>query len=274
MDRTSGFYEFPLSSTWRDDGIRPARPHLTGAQERVGTLTDVKLAWQKLGQAGLLPRINPDLPIRLFRRIGPQPQGQDSRELTRFIENMDGGPPARQRYFVTDRNEPFSVEDAVLIAADAAGIEHAETAGYTARHCLQPWGMAPPNRIAWRVMSSKEPTFRTPGSSLLDDLRVFLAEAFDQAGHKITPYPLASPEPPNHQLWQLAVEHDYRVPYEVEDPYGAFGAGGPPLVPSAAAGKRFRELPNPFEPIHRLAQNGYRLDAFTDEEIVLLVPPR
>lgn len=267
-------YEFPLDSTWSDDGVRPARPQLSRAQEAVGALTDPKSAWDRLGQAGLLPRRHPLVPTRVFRRIGTQPLGADSREVSRSIENMDGGPPARQRYFVTDRDEPFSVEDSILVAADAAGIEQAEDAAWEARQRLQIWDVRAPQRFAWRVMPVTEPTFRSPGERLLANLRIFLTEAFDQAGHTLSPYPGAGPEPPDPELWRLAAQHDYRVPLAVEDPYGCFGASGPPWVPKQAAGKRFRELPNPFEPLQTLAQLGYRLDAFTYEEVVLLAPPR
>lgn len=265
-------HDFPLASCWLDDGVRPARPQLGRAQALARPRDDAQAVWRALGQAGLLPRRAPG-GTRLFRWLGPEARDGNSREFGRLIPNMDGGAPARQRYFVTDQEVPFSVEQAVLIAADAQGIEKAEAAAWEARQRLVPWNVSPPRRIVWRFISATEKTWQTPCSDVLNDLRIILTEAFDQAGHTISPYPLTGPEPPNRLLWQLAVKHGYRVPIEVEDPYRAL-AGGPPTVPSAVAGKRFGELLDPFEPLDSVRQLGYRLDAFTGEDIVLLVPPR
>lgn len=266
-------FEFPLGE-YRDDGRRPVRPQLARVQAVVGAETEASQAWKKLTRFALVPMLHADSPERIFRRISKQPMDSGSRQGGALIPNLDGGPPARQSWFVTDRREPFSVDEAVLIAADARGIEQAEEAARTIAQRLQIFGQAAPRRIVWRVMSEAEPTWQTSArESILHDVQIFLTEAFHRAQQPIPSNPLTGRWVSDCELWNLAAARFYRFPAEVEDPYFTF-ADGPPRIPQSVIGKVIRELPNPFEPLEFLTHLGYRLDCLTSEEAVLLAPPR
>lgn len=265
-------FAFPLGR-YDDDGVRPARAQRERVQAALQGETDVHAAWHKLQRLALLPRPHEGWPARSFRHISPQPIAADSHEKSRSITNSDGGPPAVQRWFETDRSEPFSVEDAELWASDSAGIEQAEAAAWTLCERLRIFDQALPRRLVWRVMSAAETTWRVGGHKRLDDVDVFVVEAFDRAAHIRPTDPQTKQYLLGDALWELGAAHGHRFPAQVDDPYCIF-AEGPPRVPQAIVGKRMRDLPNPFAPLTSLRRLGYRLDMLNDDELVILAPPR
>jgi hypothetical protein len=255
-------------------GERPRRPRLSEAGELAGRLSDPADAWERLAAGGLIPADWVGSPARVFRRIGPRPMDSSSREAVHFAQNMDGGPPGRCVYYITDRPYPFSVEDAILFAAGAEGVQCAESAARRFCERARPWGGRSPARAAWLTLSATEPTWCGFHNRCLDLIGDVLDVILEERGA----LPPADASVPYEQrlgsLWRVAADLDAVVPAALSDPYFLHGALGPPFVPEALRGARLRDLPDPFEPLAELWATRYRLDGVTDEAIVLAMPPR
>lgn len=247
------------------DGPLPVRRELDRAREAVGAAAGGAAAWERLVDAGVLPAAFARSPDRVFRAITKAPTGPTSRPMRRVMENMDGGPSAFTRYYITDAPHPLTASDAIVIASDLPGVAAAETAAFEACRRLADWGSPTPSRVAWRVYPRGDSLTATPDDSARTLLRDVLHYALEQAGARDIPWPL-------EVRWALVCERGLPVPTEIEDPYFLYGALGGPFIPRTVAGRPFRGLSNPFEPIEELTSRGYRLDGITQEHVVLLAP--
>jgi hypothetical protein len=161
---------------------------------------------------------------------GPLPPGW--RVERKWISNWDGGPGLRRDVRVLDRAEPFS--DAFGRAAEV--MARAEALACELVERLRVWGAPTPRVFVWQL------------------------GGIDEVGN--------APDPLQKRdviLRELAFLPTKVIPPEIDDPYGAFGPAGPPVVPRELVGRRLDELPDPEPLLRELRALGVRVDIAGDE---------
>lgn len=257
----------PLGSfpaDWRQ--LRPTRFDRAKVLERVRGMDDVVAAWRVLA----IPR-DPD---RVFRLVADQARGPDWIDASQPAKNCDGGPSGLYRCSVLDRIHPHTFEEAIAFAADADCIAIVERWARTYAEATTPWRSTPsPRRIAWRFLRRDASIPALPGRTKEQSLILdCLEQAFERVGAPVK-YAGGEMMARPADLWRDACARGLRVPAELEDPYFVNGALGAPFVPAAARDQRFAELPDPYEPLERIAMLGYAVETVDEGAITLLAAP-
>lgn len=136
---------------------------------------------------------------------------------TKGIPNWDGGPGLLHAVRVLDSAEPFN--DAFASATHV--MARAEQLACELVERLRVWGACAPRVLVWQ----------------LGELHDY-GNAPDVLGKR------------HAILRELADLPTNVVPPELDDPYGAFGPDGPPVIPREIVGRAIDELPDP-DPILR-----------------------
>lgn len=222
---------------------QPRRLRLADARAATQSAASGGQAWQQLFDRGVIP---PELlrsPDRQFAVVNterrPAAAGDDDLEL---------------------HDAPVTVEAAVTLASDAAGVLEAERLARAVRSQLVAWGAEPAKRIDWVVVTHQVPfTFRqTPAFNCalyslehaLQDIDVQLSAL--RADLPWLP-PFVNEVIRANDGWAIAVRESLEVPKAYQPP--------PTLV-----GVRFDSLDNPFATTLELWALGYVLDHLCERE--------
>lgn len=226
--------------------LRPDRPKLREARAAASGISKPRDAWSALTTTGLVPSggwlfadDDPDTPIHRW---------------------------------------PTSVDLCVALAADPAGVAAADGYAREAIVRLVPWGADPGCRhVAWRLGGSITGTrprtlahaaAKTAGAGVATDaeraqirrsVRALQARPDVEALY-------ASWDVEGWLWWELARRADAPFPE-------AQARQWPLSVRQALAGRRFRDLPNPFEPLLDVWRLGYALGTTAEDVVVVAVGP-
>lgn len=151
---------------------------------------------------------------------------------SRWTTNWDGGPGLRRDVRVLDSAEPFS--DVFTAASEV--MARAEELALELVECLRVWGAGAPLVFVWQL-------------GKIDD-------------YGNAPDPLMK----RHLiLRELAYLPTDVVPSDFDDPHGAFGPDGPPVIPREIVGRRIVELPDPTPILGELKELGVQVESAGDE---------
>jgi hypothetical protein len=151
--------------------------------------------------------------------------------------------PIRDPVFAEHAPQPQTVEQCALLAADIEAVLRAEAAAFRLAERLLPWGAPPCDRVLWWFIPASSYGYASqdtrPGVhyAMLSACNA-LAEACSEADSLFGRGELWS------QRWQAQASAGARIPRQ-HDP-------SPDLL-----GRRFSELPNPFEALAALEATGY-----------------
>jgi hypothetical protein len=222
---------------------QPRRLRLAEARAATRGEGSGERAWQHLFDQGLIPLDLLRSPDRRFAVVNterrPAAAGDDDLEL---------------------RESPATVEAAVTLASDAAGVLEAERLARTVRSQLVAWGAEPARRIDWVIVTHQIPfTFRqTPAFNCalysveraLRDIDVEFSAL--RADLPWLP-PFVNEVIRANDGWTIAARESLEVPKAYDPP--------PSLV-----GARFDALDNPFATALKLWALGYVLDHLCERE--------
>lgn len=222
---------------------QPRRPRLEEARAAAQGEESGERAWQHLFDHGLIP-------VELFR----------SPHRRFAVVNTERRPAAAGDNNLELCEAPSTVEAAVTLASDAAGVLEAERLARAVRSQLVAWGGEPARRIDWVIVTHQIPfTFRqTPAfNCALYSLEHALQEADIKisALHADLPWlpPFVNDVIRANDGWAIAARESLEVPKAYDPP--------PPLV-----GVRFDALDNPFATTLESWALGYVLDHLCDRE--------
>lgn len=255
-----------LPPSWLDD------PHRRFVNKRVYGVLMAGVSWGGENSVTVIDR-SPDGSPGVVEALPPGVVSPAVRSgaLVRAVSVPEIGPESR--YIGALEPEPRN-HLAVALAGDAEGAAAAEEFAMEAAWRLLPWGFPAPALIAWELLPHGYLSARQmraplaplwPGSYL--PLRA--AAAADAVGLcGLGPSGVAArPLVIEHLRWRRAVEEGARVPSH---------------APAGAAGARFGDLPDPFEPLLAIAALGYsalHAEGFGPDCVIRLfapppVPPR
>jgi hypothetical protein len=214
----------------------PRRPHLAEARAVVAGATTGEEAWHRLFERGLIPG-------ELFR----------SSERSFAVANTERSTAAAVHQLEL-RTSPATVDAAVTIASDVAGVLEAERLARILRTRLVRWGAEEVGRIEWVVLTHQVPFSFQPGPALTCAL-YSLEYALEERDLELRSLRADLPGVPPfvndviraNEGWPKAVAGSLEVP-------GAYGA------PDEIVGVRFETLENPFEIALRIWALGYIVD--------------
>lgn len=220
----------------------PRRPCLAEARAAAAGAITGEEAWQRLFERGLISS-------ELFR----------SSERSFAVANTERSTAAAV-HDLDLRAMPATVEAAVTLASDAAGMLDAERLARILRARLVPWGARTADRIEWVVLTHQVPFSFQPGPALTCAL-YSLEDALEELDVELRSLRADLPGVPPFvndviradEGWPKAVAGSLEVP-------GAYGA------PDQIVGARFEMLENPFEIALRLWSLGHVLDHACHEE--------
>ena len=262
---------------------RPERPALDAARRAVSGCVDARQAWETLATRGCIPESWIDAPLRRYR-VGGRAASHPETEPRVLLSEGPNALPSRVQA------QPWSIEDAALIAGDIAGVLAAEALAREAAVRLAPWDSGyegePPQRVVWRgAAPSWDPEHRElcfqPAPLLAKEVGGLVSRALFVANGHPPALPPAAPEDAlpgdrpsivawllyEQAAWRAAVAMNLAVPAQrPEHPnYRA-------KVRVSLSGRRFAELASPFEPFLGVFRRGYALGAVTREAIALVMP--
>lgn len=191
--------------------------------------SDARSAWRTLTEKGILPASFQD---DLRRRFVHEPSPSN-----RHAE------PIRDPIFAEYAAQPQTVEQCALFAADSEAILVAEAAAFLLAERLIPWGAPPVDRVLWWFIPASYYGYASqdtrPGVhyAMLSACNA-LAEACSQADSLFGHSELWS------QRWAAQASAGSGIPRQYDPRPGLLG-------------RRFRELPNPFEALAALEATGY-----------------
>lgn len=214
----------------------PRRLRLAEARAAVEGATTGEEAWQRLFERGLLP----DELVRSSERSFAV--ANTERSTAAAVEQLDL------------RAAPATVDAAVTLASDAAGMLETERLVRILRLRLVPWGAKAVERIDWVVLTHQVPFNFQPGPALTCAL-YSLEYALEELDLELRSLRADLPGLPpfvNEVIradegWPKAVDGSLEVP-------GTYGA------PNEVVGARFETLENPFEIALQIWAQGYVLD--------------
>ncbi len=222
----------------------PPRPKLAEARAAVEGATSGAEAWQRLFERGLIPEALYRSPARRFAVANTErttsTAGSDRLEL---------------------HAAPATIEAAVTLASDAAGVLEAERLARVLRSQLVPWGARAVERIDWVVLTHRIPFSFRQGPAL-NCARYSLELALERIGVELRGLRADVPELPRFvndviradHGWPRAVARSLQVPDEYRPP-------------DEVVGKGFDTLENPFRTTLQLWERGYVLDYAPDPDL-------
>ncbi len=171
--------------------------------------------------------------------------------------------------------KPTSVALAIALAADVEGATAVEANAREAIRRLEIWGCPQLTRVVWRLGGDPGGNkFRTLAHAAAS--MAAAAAASDEELAECAKWPPASLEGPRFpaavawdvqaaRFWSLARRYRCVVPYEIL-------ATRKRALRKALAGRLFRSLPSPFDPLLAIWQQGYALGTLEPDAIVLIAP--
>lgn len=222
----------------------PPRPKLAAARGAVEGATSGEEAWQRLFERGFVSD-------ELFR------------SSTRFfaVANTERTTATAHGDRLELREVPATVEAAVTLASDAAGVLEAERLARGLRARLVPWGAKAVDRIEWIVLTHRIGFSFRQGPALNCAL-YSLEYALEEIGVEL--HSLRSELPWLPRFVNDMVCADAGWPRAVAESLEVPGAYGPP---GELVGEGFDTLENPFRTALQLWGLGYVMDDSCNFEV-------
>jgi hypothetical protein len=178
--------------------------------------------------------------------------------IERWQANWDGGPGLLTRIAVVDHPLPDTWSPALIEAAERTVTE--------ARVSLAAFGHASITTCTW--LDGELDRAGQLVSALPDDVlgaaMAIIAELHTGAVDGQAPRLVAA-----GLGWRALAASGHRFPDQLEDLYGTFGPGGPPVVPADWRGRAVADVTSPFEPLTTLCEAGVVVLALGRDEAVL-----
>jgi hypothetical protein len=259
--------------------FHPTRPNLAEALECVRGVPDPAQAWKALHERGLIPESWLDEPRRRFPQVANVPPHDRSERL-------------RWAPFLPRRSRPDVVEHAALFGSDVVAVEHAERCGLAFIRALAPWGCPQPSTILWvptRATGRGDDDYgyqihdTKPGTFFPDSFAYLVPPLNDEEERSLVARAAMVRERlvqascdesiAEHLAWWIDAEErwaervaqDARVPHDIgRHPHRRHLAG--------LAGRRYRELADPFALALQLFASGYAPLPSTGDVLVLAYP--
>ena len=273
------------------------RPVTTGK----GGIADVRQLWEALLARDLIPEDWADDPRRAFDSGGRRGIGAGGREVWLGTEAQwpRGAPPdplvpmfdergnliayggAYHRIECVLLPHPPSVAVAVALASDPRGVATAEACARELAARLAPWKAATPSeRVVWRVsgVSGVLPqdgvSVREAAPALATAVDAALVQMARGAPDAVPRLAFAAPCADDEYaagVWRRAAADPRASVMSLADDVVTGQSWAP--VPERVAGRRYRDLPDPFAPALDLWNLGYGFGGVLDDGAVVLVCP-
>lgn len=249
--------------------LRPKRSDPWPARKLIRGMTDPAEVW-----AALSKTLPPEIATHPARRFERKP----------FVASPEGGSPTPGLDVV---EIPPTIGACLAVALDHEGIAFAEDRAREIVRRLEGWGVAPREKIIWSIVPTwpgneqgGEDLFLAPVACMKTAAKVdkkatiALGAAFRQGAEPVMTELATRGETPQDQAlcegfvdasgfateWRRAVETEVEVP--------AYEYAPGKIVP--CAGKRFADIPDPYEPLVELIMRGYWLSGATDDALVMV----
>jgi hypothetical protein len=268
--------------------FRPRRQRIAGALATVGDAELPRDVWTRIVELGLAAAGHEGRSSRWFlprRGSTLRYRGKGSERLECLHETWAWAAAD------TVVAHPLSVDDCLLFASDPEGISKAEKLAEEAAQRLTPWEKdfsTPEWKWVWQSASSEE-TWHEHQLTIIRALSMLNRAAFEQRGWPLPNVPeewLLVEHPPGAfgvardivlgaVLWRELASRDASVPLDWS--VNIWGVAGKPAWTSRGnavpvGGRRYTELPDPFEPLLELLAVGYVPSDMSPGVVILRAP--
>jgi hypothetical protein len=269
--------------------LEPQRPHLSAARWALAKFAEPEQAWRVLAAEGIVDQGWASDPRRAFlvgeaceKCRGRGVRGGftgDPDEWTddAYVCGWCGGSGVAED--AADRPTPD--RELVLVLAGSPAAVEAERLAWEVVARLEPWGVAPAERIRWRVghpgARARPPVLEgvpnAVGITISDCLNHYRAE-LDGCDEHITiarplgtrgqPYWGAHWQASAHAKWREAARRGYTV-----EPIDRLRVGDADAPAHPLVGRSFADLPNPYTPLLGIWTTGFAFDQIVDGVITM-----